>query len=135
MRHFWIPVAAFVALGSLFGCGGSRRTTTAVVITSESAPAPRVVPGPPPHAPANGYRYKHRNCELVYDSRLELYVVVGTTGKYYSDGTFYRVRGHKWYSGRDADGPWRVVRKSALPRGLMAVKEGHKGRGRGATAN
>jgi hypothetical protein len=136
MRHIWILVVALIGLGSLVaGCGSSRRTTTAVVITSEPARTPRVVPGPPPHAPAHGYRHKHRDCELVYDSGLELYVVVGRSGRYYQDGRFYRHRGHQWLTSESLNGPWKEAHKAALPHGIMAMKNGKPAMKRGARVN
>jgi hypothetical protein len=137
MRHIWILVAALIAMGSLIaGCGSSRRTTTAVVINQEPVrTSPRVVPGPPPHAPAHGYRYHHRDCELVYDSGLELYVVVGRSDRYYQDGRFYRHRGHRWFTSERVNGPWKVANKGSLPHGILAMKNGKPGKGKGARVN
>jgi hypothetical protein len=132
MRTTWVLVAVLIGFGSLLvSCGGSRRTTTAVVVTSTSA-RPSVKHGPPPHTPAHGYRHKHGGCEMVYDSGLELYVVVGVSGRYFSDGRFYRQRGRAWFMSTDVDGPWKAAQKSALPHGLTAAK---KGKGKNATVN
>jgi len=39
--------------------------------------------GPPAHAPANGYRYKYQGHDMVYDSGLGVYVVIGQSSVYY----------------------------------------------------
>ena len=49
--------------------------------------------GPPPHAPAHGYRHKHEHgVELVFDSQLGVYVVVGWKDHFFSAGRYYRDR-------------------------------------------
>ena len=48
--------------------------------------------GPPPHAPAHGYRHKHQHgVELVYSSELGVYVVVGFPNHYFSEGHYFRL--------------------------------------------
>ncbi|MFQ5585276.1 MAG: hypothetical protein ACE5GF_00390, partial [Thermodesulfobacteriota bacterium] len=40
--------------------------------------------GPPPHAPAHGYRHKHRHgVELMFDGGLGVYIAVGLSGIYF----------------------------------------------------
>jgi hypothetical protein len=75
--------------------------------------------GPPTHAPAYGYRRKQvSGMELVYDSGLGLYVVVGLPDHYYNDGYFYRLRGGLWEISQKPDIGWKVVSESSLPQGL-----------------
>jgi hypothetical protein len=87
--------------------------------------------GPPAHAPAHGYRRKHvAGMELVFDSSLGLYVVVGLSDHYYSDGYFYRLRGGFWEMSKKPDIGWKVVSQSSLPVGLQ-IKFKAKGKGNG----
>ncbi len=92
--------------------------------------------GPPAHAPAHGYRRKHAaGVDLVYDSGLGLYIVVGLSDHYYHDGYFYRLRGDLWEMSLRHDGGWKVVSGNSLPAGLkVKVKansnEKDKGNGR-----
>ena len=94
-------------------------------------------PGPPPHAPAHGYRHKHQGAELVYDSGRGVYIVVGLPRNYYFKGHYYRLRETNWEVGVHMDGPWEFVSDEALPRGLRAKGKGkgkskeHPGRGLG----
>lgn len=96
--------------------------------------------GPPPHAPAHGYRYKHHHgAELIYDSGRGVYVVVGLDGHYYFDGRYYRLRNGQWQVGVHIKaGPWEFVSEESIPPGLRGRKKGkakskeHPGRGHGA---
>jgi len=87
--------------------------------------------GPPAHAPAHGYRRKHMNdVELVYDSSIGVYVVVGHSDHYYHDGYFYRLRGGLWEMSLKFDGNWRIASEKSVPAGLK-VKVKANGGGRG----
>jgi hypothetical protein len=94
-------------------------------------------PGPPPHAPAHGYRQKHHGMELIYDSGLGVYVVVDFPNHYYCKGHYYRLRGIQWEVCVHLDGPWKSVSEKLLPPGLRGKEKGkgkskeHPGRGRG----
>lgn len=88
--------------------------------------------GPPPHAPAHGYRAKQHGHDLVYDSSLGVYVVVGLPGVYYHDGLYYRYRDDHWYYSGDLDRDWRDYGGDRrLPPGLAKKHGGGKGKGRG----
>ena len=89
--------------------------------------------GPPPHAPAHGYRQKHRRsgADLVFDSGLGVYVVVGL-GHYFYRDRFYRWRNDAWQISVNARGPWNWIDGSAVPRRLFKskAKGRYKGKGR-----
>ncbi len=84
------------------------------------------VQGPPPHAPAHGYRHKHQGVDLVYDSGHGVYVVVELPNHFYFKGQYYRQRETQWEIGVHVDGPWKVVVEESLPKGLR----GKKGKGK-----
>lgn len=95
--------------------------------------------GPPPHAPAHGYRYKYErdNVDLVYDQGLGVYVVVGHTGLYYQDGFYFRYAGDNWEMsvGIGERAHWQSAPSRSVPPGL-AKRHGHddhpgKGNGKG----
>ena len=74
--------------------------------------------GPPPHAPAHGYRHRHRGgIDLVFDTGLGVYLVTGTPHYFYRD-YFYRYRRGIWHRSRNHNGPWRDTQGRGLPRGL-----------------
>ena len=84
-------------------------------------PGPRIGHGPPAHAKAHGYRRKQvAGLELVFDSSLGLYVVVGHPDHYYDDGYFYRLRGSAWERSQQPDKDWICVSAKSIPRGLQA---------------
>lgn len=86
--------------------------------------------GPPPHAPAHGYRHKYHGHELVYDAHLGVYVVVGLHDHYYYDNYFYRYDHDHWRYSREVDRDWRDYKNGHLPPGL-AKKHGHDKKGKG----
>lgn len=87
--------------------------------------------GPPAHAPAYGYRRKHaNNVEIVYDSSIGLYVVVGHPDHYYYDGYYYRLHDGLWEMSLEFDGNWKIASENSLPSGLK-VKVKANGRNNG----
>ena len=74
--------------------------------------------GPPPHAPAHGYRAKYNQHDLVYDARLGVYVVVGFHDHYYHDGNYYRHNRDGWHYSPHFDRDWRPYNYRDLPPGL-----------------
>ena len=74
--------------------------------------------GPPARAPAHGYRAKHRNHDLEFDSGMGVYVVLGLPGFYYYADRYYRLVNGVWQIGVDVGGPWTVEGSERVPRGL-----------------
>jgi hypothetical protein len=81
--------------------------------------------GPPPHAPAHGYRRNHQGHDLVFDSELGVYAVVGLSSVWFLDGSYFRIRGDRWEISAASDGPWRVAAASAVPGRLYAKRHPH----------
>ena len=81
-------------------------------------------PGPPPHAPAHGYRQKHEGVELVYDSEMGIYIVVDLPDCYYFKNRYYRFGENQWEIGVSLKGPWKFVSRYDLPKGLQVKKKG-----------
>jgi hypothetical protein len=146
MRFARRPLHSLIAtLGcaSLFSC-----THGSVTIAGGTGPDrdPPVIHegsdhGPPPHAPANGYRRKHEqayhshtgSAELVFDSGLGVYVVVGMSDYYFWNGSYLRIRDGQWWVSTYLDGDWRPHDARSLPDGLQAkyAKANGKGKGKG----
>lgn len=95
--------------------------------------------GPPPHAPAHGYRAKVRGYDLEFDGRRGVYFVIGLPGVYWHNGWFFRLHRDRWVRASDGRGPWHDARWGDVPIGLRGGKgHGHdkdrgkgKGKGRG----
>ncbi len=110
-----IVAVAILAAGSI-----TLSSCTGVIhCRSSQEPAVVVKSGPPPHAPAHGYRQKHEGVALVFNSDLGLYVVDGHAGHYYYESHFYRVDEGVWQMSVHFEGPWKAVSRSKLPPGLQ----------------
>ena len=83
--------------------------------------------GPPPHAPAHGYRHKQRNqgqdLDLVFDSNLGVYVVLSVPNHYYWNGYYLRIDGSQWYASTNIDSGWALRGDDSLPPGLKKQKK------------
>ena len=90
--------------------------------------------GPPPHAPAHGYRYKHQDgVELEYDSGIDAYLVIKFPGTYFYNGLYSRFSPEeRWVVAENLNGPWRISREREIPLKLIKVyEEDHPGKGMG----
>jgi hypothetical protein len=103
------------------------------------APPPHAVEvrqGPPPHAPAHGYRHKHPgpagSVDLVFDSGLGVYVVVGWPGYYWHQDHYYRFVEGAWMISTRLDAGWVSCSSGKVPPGLVKkhAGPGHKGKGK-----
>lgn len=85
-------------------------------------------PGPPPWAPAHGYRHHHpHGVDLVFDGDLGAYVVVGYHDHFYHGSHYYRRHDGGWQVSVKIGGPWSVIAVDRLPEGLRKVSRGkHK---------
>ena len=86
--------------------------------------------GPPPHAPAHGYRHKHHRdgINLVFDTGLGVYVVADWPGYYWHVDRYLRWTAGEWRVSSRIDGTWVVVSSDRLPAKLVAkhAKRGKK---------
>ncbi len=83
-------------------------------------------PGPPPHAPAHGYRHKHRDpgVELVFDGGLGVYAVMGLPGHYWHADRYVRWASGSWHASARLDGAWVVIAGDEVPKKLKAKHTG-----------
>ncbi len=85
--------------------------------------------GPPPHAPAHGYRHKHQDGgELVYKSDIGVYVVVGYPDYYYYKDRYYRLHKGSWEVSYNMRYLWAPVSQKKIPPGLRDKKMAEKGK-------
>ena len=88
--------------------------------------------GPPPHAPAHGYRAKTEHGQSIrFDSGKGVYLVVDFPSHYYLDGKYYRLRTGNWEISGRIDGGWVSVTQAKLPSGLRVKSTGGGGPGKG----
>ena len=77
---------------------------------------------PPPHAPAHGYRHKHKKHDMYYDSGLSVYVVMGLHDLYFDNGIYYRYRNSGWQVSTSIGGHWQDTVSRAIPSKLYKSK-------------
>ncbi len=84
--------------------------------------------GPPPHAPAHGYRHKHHDGhDLEYDSDIDVYIVVRVPDTYYSDDLYIRMSSDgRWIVSSHLDGGWHLADRDDVPYKLKNYKEKYK---------
>ena len=104
-----------------------------VLAPSSGGPGPGKGLGPPPHAPAHGYRHKvaEHGVDLVFDAGLGVYVVVGLENVYFYRDRFFRARDARWYASRSPRTDFVVVDLREVPPGLVKKSKASKARGRG----
>jgi len=75
--------------------------------------------GPPPHAPAHGYRAQTAHgLAVTFDVDLGAYRVVGHPGLFWHRGRYLRNRGGQWQGSPEPGGHWRPVPPGQVPPGL-----------------
>jgi hypothetical protein len=114
-----IIIVSVAIAAATIGC--SSRTVVHTKRSPDVVVVKETKGGPPPHAPAHGYRKKHGkdNVVLKYDAGIAVYVVKGHRDCYFNDGVYFRLSGSTWETSARIDGPWKVaVVDRDLPDGL-----------------
>ena len=111
------PVAAAALVGLLLsplgGCVHHVHSSDSPSVRGKSH-------GPPPHAPAHGYRHRRHGdgVELVFDAGLDVYVVVGLPGHYWHADRYLRWTDSAWSVSYRIDGDWVAISSDRIPPGL-----------------
>ena len=126
MKYFKMALVISVGLFLLTGCN-----TLGIGIQGPGVHSPKTKyhkPGPPPHAPAHGYRHKHHgNHDLVYDSGIGAYIVVNIPETYFGNNLYIRLSTDgRWLVAATLEGGWRVAVGSEVPYKLKEYKERKK---------
>ena len=85
----------------------------------------------PPAHPPEGHRQSHAGVELVFDSDLGVYLVVGWHDHFYAEGRFYRFAEDGWQISTELEESWHQVLGPALPPGLAKKHKPGEGHRRG----
>ena len=105
---------------------------TSVHLHRDVDPHPVVVMGPPPHAPAHGYRTTNLDGSvIVFDASLGCYQVVGWTDVYFYDSHYYRVHDGRWERSMRIDRGWGPPGHAKVPPGLQRNMAKDKGKDKG----
>jgi hypothetical protein len=89
---------------------------------------------PPAHAPAHGYRNKHKShdhhsggVEIVFDSERGVHVAVGFPDVFFHEGRYYRNVGGSWQVSVKVDSGWSVVASGGVPAKIHKAHKHHPG--------
>lgn len=83
--------------------------------------------GPPPHAPAHGYRAKHNGHDMKFDTGLGVYVVVDIPETYFANNLYIRMGSDgRWMVSNELDRGWRTAINHEVP---YKLKEKHPKKG------
>ena len=88
---------------------------------------------PPAHAPAHGYRNKHKShhhhsgVEIVFDSERGVHVAVGFPDVFFHEGRFYRHTTGGWQVSVRADGGWSIAASAGVPAAIHKAHKHHPG--------
>jgi hypothetical protein len=88
---------------------------------------------PPAHAPAHGYRNKHKShhhsggVKIVFDSERGVHVAVGFPDVFFHEGRFYRNVGGSWQVSLEVDGGWSVAASGSVPYAIHKTHKHHPG--------
>ena len=122
-------LCVLIALAAFPGCIQQQhhRVHRAPVLVAKSKH------GPPPHAPAHGYRHKHHHhgVELVFDSKIGVYAVAGRRDHYFYNDHFYHLVDAGWVVSGRLDRGWVRIEPEKLPKGLAKQWRKAKGHGKG----
>jgi len=87
---------------------------------------------PPAHAPAHGYRAKHKapkvarpsgGVEVIFDSERGVHVAIGFPGVIFHNGHYYREHDGHWQISLSGDGGWRVSVTSKIPGAVVKARK------------
>ena len=118
MNRFKLIILLVTGLWVLAGCN----TSGISVQGSYNTPAERTTyykhkhPGPPPHAPAHGYRAKYHGHSMVYDRDVDAYVVVNLPDTYFGNNLYLRFSSDgRWMASASLGGNWRLAVGHEIP--------------------
>ncbi len=125
MSRLWMGLLLGAALMGFMGCN-----TFGDVSHGPVAEHPQVTGkghGPPPHAPAHGYRHKHEHQTLEYDREAGAYVVVHVPDTYFFDGLYMRLsQDGRWVVSTTLHSGWRLAVGNEVPYKLKTYKKKSK---------
>ncbi len=78
--------------------------------------------GPPPYAPAHGYRHHYHNHDMIYDSGIRAYIIVGMPDYYYDNGFYFRYSNIGWQFSGSLDDGWKATDERRVPKTLWNTR-------------
>jgi hypothetical protein len=137
MRFVSIIFAFILCLSIIAGCKTFEKMGIKLKLPdSKTRPMGQKGKGPPPHAPAHGYRHRNQHgLELQFDSGRGVYVVIESPNVYFYNDLYIRSSDGHWEVAANFNGPWRSETSGEVPTKLKVSKgKGYgasKGKGKG----
>ena len=79
--------------------------------------------GPPPHAPAHGYRHKYHGHPMTYDTRIGAYMVIDVPETYFCNNLYLRLSTDgRWMVTAQLGNAWRLAVGNEVPEKLKKEK-------------
>ncbi|MCH7548271.1 MAG: hypothetical protein IH969_01830 [Candidatus Krumholzibacteriota bacterium] len=115
IARFAVIAVILAASIAVFGC-----SRTVIIKHGGSSHVSDKHNGPPPHAPAHGYRHKHSDgVTLVFQASLGVYVVSGHRDVYFHKDRYYRIYNGGFQTSKKVKGPWNKTSSKKVPKGLQ----------------
>lgn len=123
-----INIGAVIFAGLFFLSGCMMMDSQDRYHSGHHSNAPYYKPGPPPHAPAHGYRHKHYDGhDLEYDSTLGVYIVLRDADTYFSNNVYIRMSlDGTWLVSSSLDTGWHLAAGNEIPYKLKKYKESNR---------
>lgn len=117
MKRIKLIAIALAFVFVLTGCGAVGVHATVPADKNQKG-------GPPPHAPAHGYRHKHQGHDLDYDVKIGVYMVVNVPDTYFYDDLYIRLSSDgRWMVSARLNHGWRPAASHEIPLRLKHYKE------------
>jgi hypothetical protein len=78
--------------------------------------------GLPPYAPAHGYLHHYHNHDIIYDSGIRAYIIVGMPDYYYDNCFYFRYSNIGWQISGSLNDGWKVTDERRVPKKLWNTK-------------
>ncbi|MBL1276678.1 MAG: hypothetical protein COB30_011365 [Ectothiorhodospiraceae bacterium] len=107
-----IPLSGCAGENAMRASGGQHLATSPTIITHSA----------PPHGPRHGYRHRHHNHSLFFDSSVGAYIVINTPGVYFSNGHFLRFYNNGWQFSNQLGQHWQPAHHDHIPHALRQAQ-------------
>ncbi len=132
MRFIPVTFVFILCLGIFTGCKTIEEVGVNIKFPHIEGAKVKHKKGPPPHAPAHGYRHKNQQgVELQFDSGLGVYIVAEMPGIYFHNGLYMQMSDGQWRTSLNINGPWQPEVNGRVPSKLKKIKGKGKSKGKG----
>ena len=81
---------------------------------------------PPSHAPAHGYRQQHHDVDMVFDSGIDAYIVLGFDNLFFFNSNYMRFYDGYWHYSARHNGRWHRANDRHVPHKLRKARKRNK---------